>query len=209
MLHQRKPVITIADPIVRFHHLIVRPRLAELEQRDTRAVLDATTRTFDSKIVGPHFEYLAREWTYWHGTERGLSDIGAVGTATVACREHKGHEIDVVAISRTSNPRTRGAKITVLGEARRPRKPAARPISIGSNISATWLPTSVITRARHNWQYSPDPGQQGTSQRPPRRFSRPQRHLSTVLAAVAPREVVEDGCCQQDHRGGDKDGAHA
>lgn len=118
MLHQRKPVITVADPIVRFHHLIVRPRLAELEQRNTEAVLDATAHTFESKIVGPHFEYLAREWTYWHGAEQGLSDIREVGTATVACREHKGHEIDVVAISRTSNPRTRGAKVTVLGEAK-------------------------------------------------------------------------------------------
>jgi hypothetical protein len=123
LLHQRKPVITVADPIVRFHHLIVRPHLARLEQGDAESVLATTTPTFTSKILGPHFEYLARQWTYWHGAEHGLDDVREVGTSTIACREHRGHEIDVVAIARDSAPRTRGARITVLGEAKATTKP--------------------------------------------------------------------------------------
>jgi hypothetical protein len=122
MLYQRKPVITIADPIVRFHHLIVRPNLAELEQRAADVVLERTAPTFAAKILGPHFEYLAREWTYWHGAEHGLTDVREVGTSTIPCREHRGHEIDVVAVARDSAPRVKGARITVIGEAKATNK---------------------------------------------------------------------------------------
>lgn len=127
LLRQRKPIITVADPIVRFHNLVVRPNLLDLEMRESRVVWDRAQATFTSKIVGPHFEDLAREWTRRHARERELDDIGQVGTTEVACREHHGHEIDVIAISRDSLARTKTARITLLGEAKatnRPRTPA-------------------------------------------------------------------------------------
>jgi len=36
----------------------------------------------------------------------------------VSCREHRGHEVDVVALSRDSRPRSRGARVTLIGEAK-------------------------------------------------------------------------------------------
>lgn len=123
ILRQRHPVITVADPPVRFHHLIVRPNLAELELRDSEAVWRRSQETFSAKIVGPHFELLAREWLRWYGRERGLDDAGAVGTTVVACREHGSHEVDLVALARESIPRTRRARITVLGEAKAGNRP--------------------------------------------------------------------------------------
>jgi hypothetical protein len=126
LLWQRKPIITVADPAVRFHHLIVRPNLIDLEARRPLQVWDRARDTFDSKILGPHFEQLAREWVVWHGREVGLDDIGHVGQTTVSCRAHRGHVVDVVALGRESSPRGRGGRITVLGEAKSTR---ARPVA--------------------------------------------------------------------------------
>src|SRR5262249_35750686 len=79
---------------------------------------DRSRETFSRMIVGPHFEELAREWVRWYSREAGLDDIGHVGSTVVSCREHRGHEVDVVALSRDTRPRSRGARITLVGEAK-------------------------------------------------------------------------------------------
>jgi hypothetical protein len=89
-----------------------------VEMRNSRAVWDRSRETFSRMIVGSHFEELAREWVRWYGREAGLDDIGHVGSTVVSCREHRGHEVDVVALSRDSRPRSRGARITLVGEAK-------------------------------------------------------------------------------------------
>jgi hypothetical protein len=118
LLLQRRPVISVADPAVRFHNLIVQPNLIDLELRQADVAWQRSGKTFSDKILGPHFEELARAWVRRHGGEAGLDDVGQVGTTQVACREHRGHEVDVVAISRSAAARTKGARITVLGEAK-------------------------------------------------------------------------------------------
>lgn len=125
LLWQRKPIITVADPIVRFHHLVVLPHLIDFEARKARPAWERSVSTFDSKILGPHFEHLAREWVTWYGQEAGLDDIGHVGQTVVPCRVHRGHEVDVITLARESLPRSRGARITLLGEAKVTTK--ARP----------------------------------------------------------------------------------
>lgn len=118
VLLQRRPVITVADPAVRFNDLIVRPNLLDLELRRAAAAWDRSQATFAAQVIGPHFESLAREWTARFGHEAGLDDVGHVGRTVVACREHRGHEVDVVALGRRSRPRTPNAQITLLGEAK-------------------------------------------------------------------------------------------
>ncbi|MBO0804908.1 MAG: ATP-binding protein [Nocardiopsaceae bacterium] len=118
ILLQRKPVITVADPVVKFHNLVVRPNLLDFEMRHARAGWERSEATFSAKVAGPRFEELAREWTRRHAGEAGLGDIGHVGTTVVPCREHRGHEVDVVALDRESLPRHRNTTITVLGEAK-------------------------------------------------------------------------------------------
>lgn len=130
VLLQRRPVIKVADPAVRFHNLVVRPNLLDLEMRDSRAVWGRSRETFSRMIAGPHFEELTREWVRWYGREAGLDDIGHVGSTVVSCREHRGHEVDVIALSREARPRSRGARITLLGEAKstnRHRTPSDLP----------------------------------------------------------------------------------
>jgi len=123
LLLQRRPVITVADPVVRFHNLVVKPNLLDFEMRNAAPAWDRSRATFSSKIEGPHFEELAREWARRHASAAGLDDIGHVGTTEVACREHRGHEVDVIALSRGSAPRGKNAVITLLGEAKHTARP--------------------------------------------------------------------------------------
>ena len=123
LLLQRRPVITVADPVVRFHNLVVKPNLLDFEMRNAEPAWERSRATFSSKIEGPHFEELARQWTRRHAREAGLDDIGQAGSTEVACREHRGHEVDVIALSRNSLPRSKNASVTLLGEAKYTSRP--------------------------------------------------------------------------------------
>lgn len=125
LLMDRRPVITVADPVVRFHHLVIEPNIAELEAGRSARVWDDVRHTVDSKILGPHFEALATEWVTYYGRDEAGLDVGVTGQATVACREHRtSHEIDVLALARGARPRTSEAAIAFIGEAKsRERRP--------------------------------------------------------------------------------------
>lgn len=125
MLLDRRPVITVADPVVRLHHLVTEPHLAELEAGEATRVWADVVHTVESKILGPHFEALATEWISRHGRVEAGLDVGPSGQATIACREHRcSHEIDLLTLARGMRPRTAGTTITVLGEAKyRDRRP--------------------------------------------------------------------------------------
>ena len=60
LLLDRRPVVTIADPMVRFHQLVIEPYLADLEAGRARQVWAEAEHTVESKIFGPHFEALRR-----------------------------------------------------------------------------------------------------------------------------------------------------
>ncbi len=81
--------------------------------------------TAESKIFGPHFEALAAEWVARYAYDEAGLALGPVGQSVIACREHKtGHEVDVLALARGCRPRTPGAPIAFIGEAKyRDRRP--------------------------------------------------------------------------------------
>ena len=62
LLLDRRPVVTVADPMVRFHQLVIEPYLADLEAGRARQVWAEAAHTVESKIFGPHFEALAADW---------------------------------------------------------------------------------------------------------------------------------------------------
>lgn len=125
MLLDRRPAITVADPVVRLHHLVIEPYLADLEAGRAEQVWQQARHTVDSKILGPHLEAMATEWVARYAQEEAGLAAGATGRATVACRQHKtSHEIDILALERGVRPRTAGAAIAFLGEAKsRDRRP--------------------------------------------------------------------------------------
>jgi DNA-binding transcriptional ArsR family regulator len=62
-LRARRPIYSIADPIVRFHHVVTRRDIARFEDRRTAlAWADAQPR-FSTHVLGPHLEQLAREFS--------------------------------------------------------------------------------------------------------------------------------------------------
>ena len=125
LLLERRPVITITDPIVRLHHLVIEPYLGDLEAGRAQRVWADVQHTVESKILGPHFEALATEWTVRYAQDEAGLEAGAVGQSVISCREHKtGHEIDVLALARGARPRTADTPIAFLAEAKsRERSP--------------------------------------------------------------------------------------
>ena len=125
LLLDRRPVITVADPMVRFHRLVIEPYLADLEAGRARQVWAEAEHTVESKIFGPHFEALAAEWVARHAAAEAGLTVGPVGQTVIACRQHgAGHEIDVLALARGALPRTSGAPVAFIGEAKhRDRRP--------------------------------------------------------------------------------------
>jgi uncharacterized protein len=125
LLLDRRPVVTVADPMVRFHQLVIEPYLADLEAGRARQVWAEAEHTVESKIFGPHFEALAAEWVALYASAEAGLTVGPVGQTVIACREHKAnHEIDVLALARGARSRTPGTPVAFIGEAKhRERRP--------------------------------------------------------------------------------------
>jgi uncharacterized protein len=146
LLVNRRPVVTVSDPMVRFHQLVIEPYLADLEAGRSRQVWAEAEHTVESKIFGPHFEALSAEWVArYAAAEAGLA-VGPVGQTVIACREHKtGHEIDVLGLARGTRPRTPGAAVAFIGEAKhRDRRPGLTQLRRLSHLA------ELLTAAGHD-----------------------------------------------------------
>lgn len=89
----------ITEPLIAFHHAVVRPSQTLLSRsRGAAAIWERAQDTFLSQVVGPHFERLCREWVSWHAdpeTFGGLPiDVTAGSVPDPAARIS--HEVDVV-----------------------------------------------------------------------------------------------------------------
>jgi AAA+ ATPase superfamily predicted ATPase len=125
MLRNRKPVVSIADPVIRFHHAITLPRLQVFQHRGRAAEGWAQAKpTYSAQVLGPHFESLARDWTVTSFTARTGIPAGWTGTTAVACREHgTSHQLDVVSLRPGDMPRTSAARVALIGEAKSTNRP--------------------------------------------------------------------------------------
>lgn len=120
ILRPRHPVITLADPVIRFNQLITLPQAATVEQGFAEQAWQAAAPTFNSKILGPHFEDLARTFTrrYAHTLLPGGLP-GPVGTTEVADPTARTkHEVDVIALALGERPQAPRAKVALIGEAK-------------------------------------------------------------------------------------------
>lgn len=117
---QRGSTISVSDPIVRFHHLITRPRLSQFEERRFESAWVAATPTFNAQILGPHFEQLAREWVRLYASPATAGgEIGEVGFTVLADREKRARqEVDVVALAAGQRGGVKTSRICCIGEAR-------------------------------------------------------------------------------------------
>ncbi|HUG86518.1 MAG TPA: helix-turn-helix domain-containing protein [Euzebya sp.] len=116
-LRRRRPIYRVADPIVRFHHVITRPDLARFEDRRTAEAWQDALPRFSGQILGPHFEHLAREFIRRHASAAMLGGaVATVGPAVINdARARRTHELDVVVHGRAEDG---GAPLLAIGEAK-------------------------------------------------------------------------------------------
>ncbi|WP_189934014.1 AAA family ATPase [Streptomyces sulfonofaciens] len=88
----------IAEPLIVFYHAIMRPAWGDLERPGRApAVWRRAQPAFRSKVVGPHFEQVCREWARWHAapdTHGGQVSRVASGTVNDPA-SRTSHEVDV------------------------------------------------------------------------------------------------------------------
>ena len=114
-LTTRRPVITIADPIIRFHNLITVAQTDLVEAGRSAQAWQRAQGTFAAQILGPHFEACARHWLRQYASDEIRAGSSTVAAAVVNDRSGKAkHEIDVLGLDRTSNR----ASIALIGEAK-------------------------------------------------------------------------------------------
>lgn len=119
LLAGRRPVYRVADPIVRFHHLINRRHRARLEDRQALEVWAEAEATYRSQIVGPHFESMCRLWVDRYASQETLGGP-ADRSASVQVndrRNRQSFELDVVALRRSPQEGKTKA-IQLVGEAK-------------------------------------------------------------------------------------------
>lgn len=120
VLTRRRPIYAVADPIIRFGMLIVRPRQAMYEERRAPTAWAASTEAFATRVLGPHIEDLAREWTRRFAAAVTLGGpVGIVGQAVLNDPTGRTtHELDVIALADGEQLHARRAVIRAIGEAK-------------------------------------------------------------------------------------------
>ncbi|GIH27688.1 ATPase AAA [Acrocarpospora phusangensis] len=118
VFHGKRAAYRITEPVLAFYHAIMRPEWTDLERPGYgAAVWERSLSRFRSKVLGPHFEHLARTWARWHAASDTLGGLRVrVGSGTIPDPERRtGHELDVVVFGRDDDGRER---VLAIGEAK-------------------------------------------------------------------------------------------
>lgn len=127
LLTPRRPSYRIADPIVRFHHLITRRHMPLLEDRRAGEVWAESGAVYRSGIAGPHFETVCRRWVNRYASPETVG--GRIGTARrlqVKDRTRRSSfELDLAAPARKRGAGGRETVIQAIGETKAGRMDAS------------------------------------------------------------------------------------
>lgn len=108
----------IAEPLITFYQAIMRPEWADLSLGLAEEVWRRSSQRFISKVMGPHFETLCREYALRHGRahfgEGGIGEVSAGTVADPAARSQIDVDIAVLGPAYPGEPRA----IRSLGEAK-------------------------------------------------------------------------------------------
>jgi uncharacterized protein len=121
-LRARRPLYQVTEPLLRLHHLIIRPHEARLVGRGRARVWTESAGLVASLIHGPHLGDLARSWCIDHASAETLGGLPSrCEPALIPCREHKtSHELDVVVSKEVPHAATR---VLAIGEVKAVRSP--------------------------------------------------------------------------------------
>lgn len=113
-----RSVYRICEPLIVFHHAIMRPEWSRLERRGQAAqVWRDSTRRFAASVVGPRFEQICRDWMQDHAPEEVSGGVVAqVCQGVVNDTERKtAHQVDIVVFG---NDVTGQRVLLAIGEAK-------------------------------------------------------------------------------------------
>ncbi len=124
ILLQRRPMLTVADPIIRFSETIIAPRRFLYEERRPLEAWKASATTFSDQILGPHFEALARTWAQSFASQETLGEApGEVGPAIINDPTGRTqHQIDVAVLAAGQHRQSQNSRLILLGEAKSSHK---------------------------------------------------------------------------------------
>ncbi len=121
VLRSRRPTLRITDAMLRFHHAVIRPDLHRFESRQTQAAWSDARGRFESGVMGPHFEVIARAWTSRYASPDSLGGTPSrVGSTVVNDSTGRSRmQIDVVAVEARSDDDDRAnPALLLIGEAK-------------------------------------------------------------------------------------------
>jgi uncharacterized protein len=108
----------IAEPLIAFHHAVMRPVWDQLERPGSAdRVWRANRHRFAGNVLGPHFEQVCREWALHHADPDRFGGLPArVGHGVVHDpRSRRNHEVDVAVVGIAEGART---PLLAIGEAK-------------------------------------------------------------------------------------------
>ncbi len=125
LLTTRRPKYRIADPIVRFHHLVTRRHMALLEDRRAAEAWRRSVPTYRSNVVGPHFEWICRRWANQYASPETLgAPTGPAHRLQINDRDRRrSFELDIAAALEAGGDhgRDRPAVVQCIGEVKASR----------------------------------------------------------------------------------------
>ncbi|MDT0344561.1 AAA family ATPase [Streptomyces litchfieldiae] len=98
---EKRSTYQIAEPLIAFHHAIMRPVWDQLERPGAaERVWQASRRRFTSNVLGPHFEQVCREWALHHADPELFGGLPArVGHGTVTDQAaRRSYEVDLAVV---------------------------------------------------------------------------------------------------------------
>jgi hypothetical protein len=113
-----RSVYRICEPLIVFHHAIMRPEWSRLERRGQAAqVWRDSARRFAGSVVGPRFEQICRDWVQDYAVEEVAGGaVAQVCQGVVNDTEQKtAHQVDVVVFG---NDAARQRVLLAIGEAK-------------------------------------------------------------------------------------------
>jgi len=112
----KRTTFAITEPLVTFYHAVMRPIWSDLEHAHGAGRLwQRSQQRFASKVLGPHFEHIARQWIRHEAPAELLGDHPSlVGSGTVNDPVNRTtHELDVVAFGLDDDG---GHRLLAIGE---------------------------------------------------------------------------------------------